>query len=107
MNLTITPAAARFMRVMILTDGAPGSGFRLAVKPGGCSGLSAEMEVAAQPAAGEQAVTAGGVTLFLDAQSRLLLEDVTIDFADTVASTGLVFHDPKQQSTCGTDRSAA
>ncbi len=106
MNLTITRAAARFMRMMILSDGAPGSGFRLAVTPGGCSGLSAEMEVAAQPAAGEQAVTADGVKLFLDAQSRLLLQGVTIDFADTAASTGLVFHDPKQQSSCGTDRHA-
>ena len=107
MNLTITAAAARFMRMMGLTDGAPGGGFRLAVKPGGCSGLSAEMEVAALPAAGEQAVTTAGVKLFLDAQSRLLLEDVTIDFADTAASTGLVFHDPKQQAGCGTDRNAA
>lgn len=107
MQLTITADAARFMRMMILTDGGPGSGMRLAVKPGGCSGLSAEIEVAGQPAAGEQAVTVERVTLFLNAESRLLLQDVTIDFADTTASTGLIFHDPKQQATCGTDRNAA
>lgn len=107
MNLTITPAAARFMRMMILTDGTANSGFRLSVAPGGCSGLSADIAVAAEPAATEQAVVVGGVRLFLNAQSRILLQDVTIDFADTMATTGLVFHDPKQQMSCGTDRHAA
>ena len=29
---------------------------------------------------------------------RLLLDGVTIDFADTATQTGLVFHDPKQVS---------
>ena len=50
MNLTITPAAARFMRMMILAD----------------------------------------------AQSRILLQGVTVDFVDSMSSQGLVFHDPKQ-----------
>jgi len=96
MNLTITPAAARFMRMMILADGKPGGGFRLAVSPGGCSGLSAEIGVAQVPAEGEQAVELGGVRLFLNAQSRILLQDVTVDFVDSMSSQGLVFHDPKQ-----------
>jgi len=49
MNLTLTRAAARFMRMMILADGTPNSGFRLSVSPGGCSGLSAEIGVAEEP----------------------------------------------------------
>lgn len=101
MNLTITPAAARFMRMMILSDGTPGSGFRLSVAPGGCSGLSAEIEVAEAPAADEQAIVADNVRLFLNAQSRILLQDVTIDFVDSMNSQGLVFHDPKQ-AVCST-----
>jgi Fe-S cluster assembly iron-binding protein IscA len=40
------------------------------------------------------------VKLFLTAESRLLLEGVTIDFTDSAAKTGLVFHDPKSTS-CG------
>ena len=41
-----------------------------------------------------------GVKLFLPAESRLLLDGVTIDFVDTPAQTGFVFHDPKKTS-CG------
>ncbi len=102
MNLTITRAAARFMRMMILADGTPGSGFRLSVSPGGCSGLSAEIGVADEPANNEQAVIVDNVRLFLDAQSRILLQDVTVDFVDTMSSQGLVFHDPKQVA-CATN----
>lgn len=106
MNLTITRAAARFMRMMILADGTPDSGFRLRVSPGGCAGLTADVSVAAAPADNEQSITISGVKLFLDAQSRILLQDVTVDFVDSMSSQGLVFHDPKQ-AACSTSQHAA
>ncbi|WP_431202456.1 HesB/IscA family protein [Bradyrhizobium betae] len=100
MNFTITPAAQKFMRMMLRVDGPAGSGFRLAVSPGGCSGLAADIKVLATPLSGDAVVERDGVKLFLPAESRLLLDGVTIDFADTPTQTGLVFHDPKQVS-CG------
>jgi iron-sulfur cluster assembly accessory protein len=100
MNFMITPAAQKFMRMMVRVDGRAGSGFRLAVSPGGCSGLAADVSVRAEPLAGDAVVERDGVKLFLPAESRLLLDGVTVDFADTPTQTGLVFHDPKQVS-CG------
>jgi iron-sulfur cluster assembly accessory protein len=96
MNLTITPAAEKFIRRLLCFDGGPGSGFRLKVSPGGCSGLAAEFAVAMAPGPEEKAVTVNGMTLFLAAESRILLDGVTIDFADTPFQTGFVFRDPKQ-----------
>ncbi len=101
MNFEITPKAARFIRMMILADGGAGSGFRLSVSPGGCSGLAADMAVLPEPRPGDAVVDHSGVRLFLPAESRLLLQDVIIDFAETPTSTGLVFHDPKAPATCG------
>ena len=66
--------------------------------PGGCSGLAADISVRREPAAGEAVVERDGVKLFLPAESRILLDGVTIDFADTPSQTGLVFKDPKQVS---------
>src|SRR5579883_1251792 len=86
MNFTLTPAAEKFIRFMLRADGAPG----------GCSGLSADIGVAAAPDPGEAIVERNGLKLFLNAESRLLLDGVTIDFADSAAKTGLVFNDPKQ-----------
>ncbi|MEP9366614.1 iron-sulfur cluster assembly accessory protein [Xanthobacter sp. VNH20] len=98
MNFTITPAAEKFVRLMLRADGGATSGFRLAVTPGGCSGLSADIAVLPSPAAGDAIVERNGVRFFLPAESRLLLDGVTIDFADTPAQTGLVFRDPKARS---------
>ena len=62
--------------------------------------MSAEFGVKPAPAEGEQAFTFGDLTLFLPAQSRLLLDGVTIDFSETPTSSGFVFIDPKKKS-CG------
>ncbi len=100
MNLTVTPSAEKFIKRMLRFDGGPSGGFRLLVTPGGCSGLAAEFSVESEPKKGEAVVEVSGLKLFLPAESRLLLEGVTIDFAETPMQSGFVFHDPKQKS-CG------
>ena len=100
MSFKITPAAERFIRLMLRADGSQGSGFRLAVTPGGCSGLAADMSVKGNPEPGDAVVELNDIRLFLPAESRILLEGVIIDFAETATQTGLVFHDPKQKA-CG------
>ncbi len=105
MDLTITPSAAKFIQRMIRFGGAGESaGFRLVVSPGGCSGLSSEFSVEAEPLAGDATVTIDGMKLFLPAESRMLLQGVTMDFKDTPLQSGLVFVDPKATGcgTCGT-----
>ncbi len=100
MNFTLTPAAEKFIRRMVRFGGGDGSGFRLAVSAGGCSGLAAQFEVEAAPRAGDGVFEKGGIKFFLPAESRLLLDGVTIDFAETPTQSGLVFHDPKT-ANCG------
>jgi iron-sulfur cluster assembly accessory protein len=103
MNVTMTPAAEKFIQRMLRFGGGPESGFRLAVAPGGCSGLAAEFDVEAAPRPGDAVVLINGLRLFLPVESRLLLEGVTIDFADSIAQSGFVFRDPKSTaSSCST-----
>lgn len=103
MELTVTDGAERFIRRMLRFGGGPGSGFRLVVTAGGCSGLAGDFSVEAGPRDGDAVLEYKDVKFFLPAESRLLLEGVTIDFADTPTQTGLVFHDPKSKACgCGT-----
>jgi iron-sulfur cluster assembly accessory protein len=97
MNVTFTPAAEKFIRRMLRFGGGPSCGFRLSVSPGGCSGLAAEFDVEPAPRPGDTVLDCNGMKLFLPAESRLLLEGVTVDFADTPMQSGLVFHDPKSK----------
>jgi iron-sulfur cluster assembly accessory protein len=100
MQIDMTPAAARFIGRLLRWDGGPGAGLRLLVSPGGCSGMTAEFSVQPEPQEGDAAIEVAGLRLFLPAQSRLLLDGATIDFAETADSTGLRFHNPAAPSAC-------
>jgi iron-sulfur cluster assembly protein len=107
MNITVTERAGKFINRMIRFNGGNGnSGFRLSVAPGGCSGLSSSFTVEPEPQAGDAVLESHGIKLFLPAESRILLEGVTIDFADTAMSTGLTFINPNAQS-CGCSSSGS
>ncbi|CAN0620948.1 Iron-sulfur cluster assembly accessory protein [Burkholderia multivorans] len=106
-NVTITTAADKFMRRIVRFSGLPaGAGFRLAVTPGGCSGYQAEFSAEAAPGPTEQVLEADGLRLFLGAESRMLLDGVTIDFVDTPTQSGLTFVNPSQ-APCACSSSGA
>ena len=105
MDVAVTPAAEKFIRRLLRFDGATGSGFRLQVRAGGCSGLAADFSVEAAPLAGDTVIEVSGIKLFLPAESRLLLDGATIDFKETAMETASFFHDPKLNGcgSCGSD----
>ena len=109
MNITITPSAEKFMRRMVrFNGGSAQSGFRLKVTAGGCSGLASEFTVEAAPLPGDAGLDCNGLKIFLPAESRLLLEGVTIDFADSMAESGLTFRNPQAAAhSCGSHGNAA
>jgi len=108
-NLTITPAAEKFMRRIVRFSGlSEGAGFRLVVSAGGCSGYNTEFSAQAAPQPGEEALEVNGLRLFLPAESRLMLDGVTMDFADTPTQSGLTFFNPQQAAcACSTSAEAA
>ena len=109
MNITITPSAEKFMRRMVrFNGGAPQSGFRLKVTAGGCSGLASEFTVEPAPLAGDASLDWNGLSIFLPAESRLLLEGVTVDFSETIAESGLRFSNPNAPAgSCGSHGASA
>lgn len=107
MCMTVMPKAEAFMRRMIRMGGGTG-GFRLAVSPGGCSGLSAEFSIEAAPQAGERIVQLESVRMFVPETSMALLEGYQVDFADSPLETGFKFTNPKGGAcACGSSQAAA
>jgi len=99
-QVTVTTAAEKFMRRMVRFSEHPLGGFHLTVTPGGCSGYSSEFKVAAALGAGDSELLVNGLRIFLPAASRLLLDGVTIDFAESPTQSGLTFFNPAQ-AACG------
>lgn len=93
-SFTSTPAADKFIRRMVRFSDHPGGGLRLTVTEGGCSGYNAEFTVEPAAKEGDAEVLVGGTRVFLPAQSRLLLQGVVMDFADTPTKSGLTFTNP-------------
>jgi iron-sulfur cluster assembly accessory protein len=108
-NVTLTPVAAKFINRIVRFSGlGANAGLRLAVTPGGCSGYSSEFSPEAFPQVDEQMLEVGGVRLFLGAETRLLLNGITIDFIETATQSGLSFIDPnKEACACSSSDSAA
>jgi iron-sulfur cluster assembly accessory protein len=107
-NVTLTPAAVKFISRVLRFSGLPASaGLRLAVSPGGCSGYNSEFSAEATPQGGEQVLEVAGVRLFLGAESRLMLNGVTIDFVESATQSGFSFFDPnKAACACSTSDTA-
>lgn len=107
-QVTVTPAAEKFIRRMVRFSEHPAGGFRLTVSPGGCSGYSSEFTVEAAPQAGDSELLVNGTRVFLPAESRLMLDGVTVDFADTPTKSGLTFFNPNAAaSSCASSGDAS
>jgi iron-sulfur cluster assembly protein len=99
-NVIVMPAAEKFMRRMVRFSEHPEGGFRLTVSAGGCSGYNSEFTVVAAPLAGDSELLVNGLKVYLPAESRLMLDGVTVDFADTPTKSGLTFMNPNA-AACG------
>ncbi len=101
MQITVTERAGTFIRRMIaFGGGAPESGFRLAVRAGGCAGLTYDFTITAGPEPGDEVVGGPGFTVYVPPESRPYLEGTTVDFAETLAYGGLTFTNPNVGAQC-------
>jgi iron-sulfur cluster assembly accessory protein len=93
-SMELRPAAEKFIRRMMRCSMGSTSGFRLKVRPGGCSGLAVEFDLAAEPGANEVVWTHSELRIFLDSASCLLLNGSVVDFIDSCSLTGFVITTP-------------
>jgi iron-sulfur cluster assembly accessory protein len=97
----LTPAADKFIRRMLRFAAKTTTGFRLKVRPGGCSGFAIEFDLAAEPASSEKVWEHEGLRIFLDRESRVLLDGATLDFQEGLSQTGFVITNHKQSAGAG------
>jgi iron-sulfur cluster assembly protein/iron-sulfur cluster insertion protein len=87
-------------------EGQPEIYLRVAVRPGGCSGLSYEMFFDTEKA--ENDVTqayADGVMVVVDPDSAQYLSGASLDYKDGLQGAGFTINNPNAQRTCGCGQS--
>ena len=97
----LTDAAAGKVRSLMTQEGRDDLRLRLAVQPGGCSGLIYQLYFDERTLDGDAVREFGdGVEVVIDKMSVPYLEGASIDFEDTIQKQGFTIDNPNAAGSC-------
>lgn len=101
-GVTISEKAAEKIRYFAAKDGiAENVGVRVAVKGGGCSGLTYDLHITDKELPTDKVVEQHGVRVMVDKKSYIFLVGTELEFSDGLNGKGFMFHNPNAKKTCG------
>ncbi len=104
--ITISDVAAVKVKELISAEVSDAPLFlRVAVRPGGCSGMSYEMFFDSDLAADDIESSYGEVKVVVDPASAQHLTGATLDFKDGLQGAGFTINNPNVTRTCGCGQS--
>jgi iron-sulfur cluster assembly accessory protein len=98
--IQLTESAAGKVKELLDEEGRTDIALRVAVQPGGCSGLRYAMYLDDQISEKDDTQDQFGVRLVIDKMSVPYLTEATIDFIDTLEQSGFTIDNPAAQSSC-------
>jgi iron-sulfur cluster assembly accessory protein len=98
--IQLTQTAAGKVKELVEEEGRSDIALRVAVQPGGCSGLRYAMYLDDQLSDKDVAEEQFGVRIVVDKMSVPYLSQATIDFVDTLEQSGFTIDNPAAQSSC-------
>ena len=98
--VSATEGALTELKRLMERESAEVDGVRLAVKGGGCSGLSYVLEFG-KLRDGDNIVEQDGVKFLMDRKSAIYLKGIVLDYKEGLNGKGFVFSNPNASSTCG------
>jgi iron-sulfur cluster assembly protein len=100
--ISISTNASRQILKLLARQGMPQGGLRLAVKAGGCSGLSYVFGWDTAPRGDDDVLEeVPGARVFVDRRSLRFLEGTTLDYDTSLISKGFFINNPNAKATCG------
>ena len=104
--IVLTDTATTKVKQLLEAEDQPELSLRVAVRPGGCSGLSYEMFFDSERAPDDIEQTYGeGVRVVVDPQSPEYLSGASLDYKDGLQDAGFTINNPNAQRTCGCGQS--
>jgi len=99
-SLALTEHAAVKVRALLDQEGRDDLRLRVAVQPGGCSGLQYQLFFDERDLDGDLVEAFGGVEVVVDRMSAPYLGGATIDFTDTIEQQGFTIDNPNAAGGC-------
>jgi iron-sulfur cluster assembly accessory protein len=100
--ITLTETAAGKVKELLEREATETNGLalRVAVQPGGCSGLRYALYFDDQISEKDQTAEFAGVKVVVDKMSVPYLKGASIDYVDSLQQSGFTINNPNAQSTC-------
>ena len=99
-GVILTDVAAANVKRLIAQEGRDDLRLRIAVQPGGCSGLRYQLFFDERSFDGDIVKAFGGVDVVTDRMSAPYLIGATIDFVDTIEKQGFTIDNPNATGSC-------
>ena len=99
-GVTLTSGAAQKVTSLLEQEGRDDLRLRIAVQPGGCSGLIYQLYFDERLMDDDQVVDFEGVEVIVDKMSSPYLSGAVIDFSDTIEKQGFTIDNPNAGSSC-------
>ena len=99
-GVILTSTAAAKVSNLLAAEGREDLKLRIAVQPGGCSGLRYQLYFDEREIDGDIEAEFSGVRVVTDKMSAPYLMGATIDFVDTIEKQGFTIDNPNAQGSC-------
>jgi iron-sulfur cluster assembly accessory protein len=99
-GIVLTDAAAAKAKALLEQEGRDDLRLRVAVQPGGCSGLRYQLFFDERSLDGDNITEFGGVEVVVDRMSLPYLMGASIDFVDRIDAQGFTIDNPNAQGSC-------
>jgi len=104
LTVAISAKAADKIKYFAEKDGINDNvGIHVAVKGGGCSGLTYDLKITGDPIFSDtdKVVEQHGVKVIVDKKSYIYLVGTELDFSDGLNGKGFIFENPNAKKACG------
>ena len=99
-GVLLTEVATTKVRTLLSQEGRDDLALRIAVQPGGCSGMRYQLFFDDRSLEGDDTHDFGGVKVVVDKMSVPYLMGATIDFVDTIEKQGFTIDNPNAGGSC-------
>ena len=99
-GVVLTDAASAKVKHLLDQEGRADLALRVAVQPGGCSGLRYPLFFDERTLDGDNLTDFGGVKVVVDRMSSPYLGGAVIDFVDTIEKQGFTIDNPNASGSC-------
>ena len=101
LTISISAEAAEHVSRFAERSGKPGSNLRVAVKGGGCSGMTYILDIVDEPKDDDKVIEDRGLKLYVDKKSYVFLAGTVLEYSGGLNGKGFVFNNPNAKTTCG------